>query len=527
MLTGTEFAQLTKILDDLPDVVLILNREGWILYANHPAAKILGAPRQEVVGKSWRDLRRSADVWEPLLDSVRSVFATGESLTFELTGTSSNVYQVTLSAFRPEGFVTAVVLLAHDITQIHDDLERTRLLQDVAVAATSSLGTEDMAAEVLSALERRMHLYKGDIRMLDESRERLMLLAHCGYPPETVRLINADARVLDSPFLTAEALRQRRILTYEDEVLTPKRIAQLQQAGVYQSRYMVAPLIARDEVVGSMSMTFEGRRSFSADELDLFSSVARIVAQGVSVSRSANLERRVSRSLQQAMIILPKRIEGVRFGHTYRAASEQAIIGGDFYHIFAIGDGVVGLFVGDISGKGIKVADLMIAAKNTLRAHLHEGFSPGEVLTLANAFLYQITGPDMFATAIVARLDTRSGDLSYANGGHPPALVRGEDGAVRELGTTGPLVGAFEDPTFETAGAHLDAGDVLVLYTDGIIETRGESGPLGQEGLVRILSAAPSDPVELVPAVLDEVTRAVGALTDDAAMLAVALADRP
>jgi PAS domain S-box-containing protein len=523
VLTGSQFAQFTKVLDDLPDVVMILNREGCYLYVNRPAAKILGRCRQEIVGKSWRELARNPDVMGPVMASVQEVYATGEPVSFETVGTSSAYYEVVLTPFRPDGLVSAVVMIAHDITEIRDELERTRLLQDVAVATTSWLTPEDMASAVLESLRQRMRLDKGDVRMLDVTRERLRILAHVGYPPETIAL-NADAHVADSPLLTAEAFRQQRILTHEDENLTPERIAQIEQAGVSDSRYIVAPLIVRGETVGTMALTFEGKRPFSESEMELFSSVARIVAQGVSLIRTADQERRVSRSLQEATLILPSHIDGVRFGAMYRPATEGALIGGDFYHVFPLGDGAVGLFIGDVAGKGIKVADLMVSAKSTLRAHMYEGLAPAEVLSRTNAFLYQVTEPEMFTTAFVGCLDRRTGVLTYASGGHPAAFLRRADGTVERLEATGALVGALSESGYRTCEVSLGQGDVLILYTDGIIETKGESGMLGEEGLEQIVARASGDPAELPSVVVREVDRwAIDAPHDDAAVLAVGL----
>jgi serine phosphatase RsbU (regulator of sigma subunit) len=187
-------------------------------------------------------------------------------------------------------------------------------------------------------------------------------------------------------------------------------------------------------------------------------------------------ELRVARLIQQTL--LPKsapEIEDYQFVAYYKPARE---VGGDFYDFFELGDGRLGLVVGDASGKGMPAALVMASTRSVLRAVAQRvGIVPGQVLAEANEILYPDIPPDMFVTCFYAILDPESGSLLYANAGHDlPYLRRGSD--CEELRARGMPLGLMPGMSYEQKEIELDAGEAALFYSDGLVEAHDPKGEM-------------------------------------------------
>lgn len=205
-------------------------------------------------------------------------------------------------------------------------------------------------------------------------------------------------------------------------------------------------------------------------------------------------------------------------------------VGGDFYDFIPMPGGV-GITMGDVSGKGIPAALLMVMVRSLLRATAWEHSAPAEVVARVNRFLYRDLPPSMFVTMIFGVLTLGDGRrLSLTNAGHvnPLLLRRGEPPRVLEVG--GPVLGAFEETKYPHEDVLLQPGDLMVLYTDGLVEATDQSGrALGVEGLVVLIEPRRAEaPQAVARAVLDEVRgRGRGVSRDDLALLILKAYDAP
>jgi sigma-B regulation protein RsbU (phosphoserine phosphatase) len=166
-------------------------------------------------------------------------------------------------------------------------------------------------------------------------------------------------------------------------------------------------------------------------------------------------------------------------------------VGGDYYGWLPDEEGGLGLVVADVSGHGVGAALVMAAAKGALRAEWRATRSPGELLRSANALLVEdLCDADLFVTAFVARL-TAGGRLVGSSAGHPPALLVRGSGEVVPLSAGGPALGVVPDAIYDMQEAELSHGDLLVAYTDGLVESRGAGRELfGEPSLVRAVREA-------------------------------------
>lgn len=164
-------------------------------------------------------------------------------------------------------------------------------------------------------------------------------------------------------------------------------------------------------------------------------------------------------------------------------------VGGDYYDFLDMGPGRVGFVLADVAGKGVAAALLMANLQGNIhnRVGLTHGDLPG-LLAAVNEHIYRHTEPEVYATLFFGGYDDHTRSLSYVNCGHSPPLLLRSTGAVERLGATATVLGLFENWECSLAETHLQPGDVLSLFTDGITETFGAQGKeFGDERLLGIV----------------------------------------
>jgi sigma-B regulation protein RsbU (phosphoserine phosphatase) len=213
-----------------------------------------------------------------------------------------------------------------------------------------------------------------------------------------------------------------------------------------------------------------------------------------------------ARDIQQRLLPpVPARVADLEAGAVLRSST---IVGGDFFDIFPMGERL-GVVVGDVSGKGIPAALLMVMVRTLLREIARDLIAPGEVLTRLNASLCRDMPPSMFVTVMLAALDPADpGRVVLAGGGHPDPVVvgPGRGAAVAPLGAAGGTVlGVFPDAAFGEIELTLAApGDGLVLLTDGLVEAQSEDGH--RPGIAALLPALDRERASSAQAMADRLT---------------------
>ncbi len=247
-------------------------------------------------------------------------------------------------------------------------------------------------------------------------------------------------------------------------------------------------------VIGTLSLVIgDSERRFSEEDLLIAGTVATRAGLHLTNARLYTERSEIARTLQASLMPreLP-RVPGVELAAAFVAAGRENVVGGDFYDVFASGDGIWTAILGDVAGKGAAAAAVTATARHTLRAAALLDGRPGRNLALLNRVLQADSEDRAFCTIVYAQLRPGPGRLSarVVHAGHPPALVLGHDGEVEAITAgRGPLVGVYAEPTFPEAEVELSTGAVLLLYTDGVTEARPRDVPLGEASLVSTLKA--------------------------------------
>lgn len=255
-------------------------------------------------------------------------------------------------------------------------------------------------------------------------------------------------------------------------------------------------------------LTLAGREAgerFSAGDASLAGAVASQLAATIHTSRSVqrlavaeNLRREVeiAAGIQRSLLPeSPPHVPGARLGARCVPADD---VGGDLYDLVIDGDGRLVLLIADVAGHGIGSALMMAMARAILRREIADGRGPAAVLAATNVALFDdLANAGLFITLFCASYDPRSRSLVYACGGQNPPLLCAAGGVVSELDADGMPAGILRDVDFEERSMTLAPGDVVVLYTDGVVEARtGQGDQFGEERLWALVAAARGVPPE-------------------------------
>ena len=193
-------------------------------------------------------------------------------------------------------------------------------------------------------------------------------------------------------------------------------------------------------------------------------------------------EHAIAETFQQALLMEPPAIPGIDVGVRYRAATDTARVGGDFYDLVTLGPGRLMVIVGDVCGKSLGAAAQSAVVRYMLRAYAAEG-SPGEALSRLNAAVIAQTPDQPFVTLVVAYIDVARHMFEYAVAGHPRPIVLAGHGEFPVPGDGNVPVGIFRGAVYPTNRAILPDDTCVVLYTDGITDARIDGTLFGEARL--------------------------------------------
>jgi hypothetical protein len=237
----------------------------------------------------------------------------------------------------------------------------------------------------------------------------------------------------------------------------------------------VIPLSSNGELIGALLFyRCKAQWPFSPDEVNELREVGRDLVVSIERLRTLERERRLAESTQIEMLPPPERlprVAGMSLSIYYRPSSKESEVGGDWYDALRLSDGTIFVSVGDVVGRGVKAAGTMGELRQALAAAAQDETDPARILDAVDEQMRALD-PQLAATAFAAIIDAKHGTLRYAGGGHPPALLRRNNG-LAELRSTGLPIGLRDqDEPQRSRETSLAGVRFLLLYTDGLIGAR-------------------------------------------------------
>jgi PAS domain S-box-containing protein len=501
-------ALLSGAFDAAPIGKTVLDAEGRIVRANPAFAHLVGRDQNELTGLAVVDLCEDEDraalraTFDEVMRQPRAAAAERPSVDLRLVASLGTEVWVALVASPIEtAEVAEPLLLAQwvDLTvRRRAEQDRAELLLEQAARVQAEAVAERLSK--LQALTSALEALALD-DLLPELASRLAELF--GADAAEVQIVGE----LDQP-VVVRALGAAGGAV-EDGSGEP--------IAVEDDRWRQVPLVIEGANVGFLRLALHAGRSFNPTERSLLQDAADRAALAIRRAQLHEEEHRVAVELQRGLIpkSLPE-VSGITLAASYEVAGLGVQVGGDWYDAFALPDGRLGIVVGDVTGRGIRAASAMGQLRTLTRAFaLAESGrrTPGEALTLLNRHQLAL-GDEQLFTIIYAILDPEQETIIWANGGHPPPLVRAADGTCRYIEGGNGLMGV-EDGRYDTFERRIGPRGTVVLYTDGLIERRGESLDAGLDRLAAAAGGGPEHPQLLCEHILAQLIESSGQRYDD------------
>jgi serine phosphatase RsbU (regulator of sigma subunit) len=435
----------------------------------HPAA--LGGSARETWAEIWDEI---GPLFSTVFDSGEAIRAVDQRLLINRNGYDEETFFT--YSYSPihdnTDRVAGLLVVATETTAQVIDHRRLSALGALAGALVSATTIESVAEATIQALKQCEALPAVEINLI--VADRVVRIASLR-PPLT--------SAAESEFVRKAATAQAPVVLDDDwsSGLPARRVA----FGIDDPNLQTVVVVELNP-----NCAFD-------EEYEQF---IRLVRQTIAASMAAALLRaaelgelrRISDTLQHAMLDLASDLPTV--AARYIPKSSNLTVGGDWYEVVDLGEGRRALIVGDCVGHGLEAATAMGALRNVSRALLSEGRGPGEVITSLHHFA--TTTPAAFcATVVCAIVDLRAQTITYSNAGHLPPLLVHDDTALWLNGALAtPL--AVGDPVRSEARIDVRPGDLLVLYTDGLVERKGEDLDVGLARLADLVTTRRNDSVQ-------------------------------
>lgn len=397
----------------------------------------------------------------------------------------------------------------------------------VGVALASSLNRAEILQLIVQLAGEMTYAEGGAMFMLADEREGgdLVLWAARGLERRSIRHFR---RVPVSP-LVARAWAEKSVLIVSDtRQSSDTPFPALAKFGEKKERTtrsaICVPIAIDDRPVGILELYAGEPYRFDEADRELLASYAIQAAVAIENTRLYAQERDVAQTLQRAFLPhFSDTVGGWGVGRIYAPANEVAAVGGDTYDLFPLPDGRIAAVIADVCGKGTFAATLTALTKYTTRAYALEDPDPSRVLARVNNALIPQTDDCTFVTLCYALLDPCSRSAEVASAAHPPVLLcrPGEPGC-RPLGSRPGLIAGFRpDEEYPSESTPLQTGDILVFYTDGVLEARKRKNMFGSDRLEKVIAQnAGLSAQEIAAAIYAAVVGHTGDnLSDDLALL--------
>lgn len=426
--------------------------------------------------------------------------------------------------------------IALEHARVYDELrQRTREMRtliEIGHEITSILNLDHLLNHIAPLLDRVIEYEFLLVGLIDEQRGEFVWHVELGYGAQKR---DRETRTPISRGIVGRAVRERRTQIVNDVLRDPDYYVTENWRDQGQRSEIAVPLIYEEKVIGVVALESGTKNAFNEYHGRLLENIANNLSIGIvnarlyqeRVEREKQLEREIlmARDVQRSMI--PESAPQLK-GFEIAARLEPALnLSGDFYDYVALSENRLGIMIGDVAGKGIRAAMGMAAARSILRSVARRGQGPSRVLRDANLRIHRDLGSQLLLTLVYAVIDSETRTLQYCNAGHNAPLLVSANGKWRALKTGGLLMGVFDKQQFKSETLHLERGDILLFYTDGLPEAHTPSPDHVEFGEQRILDFLLRHRHLKAPALIDALIKWINEFTsgahqhDDLTLLAI------
>jgi serine phosphatase RsbU (regulator of sigma subunit) len=395
------------------------------------------------------------------------------------------------------------ILGAEELSRLNASL---RILNEVSVELLSDIPIRRLLTLILDKIFAYMTPDRGLLLLADEQGV---------LKPEAVKFdpsVDPSDIRLSRTLLKAVVEERNGVLmidTETDEKLGTVDSIRLQ--GI--TSCLAAPLVVGDKAIGLIYLDARlGKRSFTEEDLQLLSSLANTAAIKIQNTRlqlesvaKQRIEREMALAWEVQRRLLPDHPPDLPHSELFGRTIPSRTVSGDYYDFYERSRGRVDIVVADVCGKGMAASILAASVEAAFQAWAGEDFAPGKICVRLNEMVNRRTSPEKFVTFFAALYDPISGEVVFANAGHNPGLVLRGDGTAELLESQGLPLGLFPGREYPDTSLTLRAGDLLVLYTDGVTEAANpDEAEFGLERLTAVARAHQTAPLEDIETAINE-----------------------
>ncbi|MFI2207445.1 SpoIIE family protein phosphatase [Streptomyces sp. NPDC020192] len=518
----------------LPEGACRLDVRGRITFVDHTAADLLGETIPHLLGaRVWEAvpwlahapyrLRYQAALASQLPTSFTvNQPRTGRELLFQIypdrTGVSLRISAATDATHSPDELAVGAGAAPGPVG-LDAHYHMMRLSGGLAAAASVDEVVDLVAGHLLVTLHAQA------FALLVAEAGRVRAVGHHGFSPELVDLVDHAPLASDLPLpgLTTGApvwgLPQGVPSFFADRA--ELRAVYPESAAIDDGlgAWAWLPLMASGQYFGVCVVGYRQPRSFTLQERATLTAISALISQSLDRARQYDAKHQLAEGLQAGLLprTLPA-MHGLDVAARYLPASHGMEVGGDFYDLIRLSDTEAAAVIGDVQGHGVSAAGLMGEVRTAVHAYAVAGATSGEVLARTN-HLFNDLDPGLLASCLYAHVDPVRHIAQLSTAGHCPPLLRRPDLHTDILAAPpGPLLGVDPAAEYPTADIPLPLGTLLVLYTDGLIETPGTDHDTALTGLAAVLSEA-TGPLDNIADTLVAHAQPSGDRADDTALL--------
>lgn len=371
--------------------------------------------------------------------------------------------------------------------QAKRDVLEKNLLYEIGKKLSSSLNLNEVLKEIVDALKQAVKFTAGGVFILNPDKEEIDSVYTSGYE----NCSSSDLHLKFGQGLVGYVAKTGEGIIVSDVSNNEHYI----DMHCNTKSEMLVPIEVDGRVIGVFNVESDILNAYDHNDLSLLSTLATSAA--VSIERARLYEQLVAGQKIQQQLSIARQIQMSFLPKTDLDLADYDIsgenipseeVGGDYYDFINIVDKQIGIAIGDVSGKGIPAALLMASFRASLIAEIRNNYSIRTICQKVNQLLFESMESGNFVTAVYGVLDAKNHIFTFANCGHNFPLHIKKNGEVKYLQEGGPVLGVSADATFEDCPIYIDVGDIIILYTDGVVEVFNDKGEeYGDKRLLKII----------------------------------------
>ena len=417
----------------------------------------------------------------------------------------------------------------NELESYRKHVERLQKALEINQLIAGELHLRPLLQQIMRTTKALMEAELCSLFLVDDERGDLVFYVNSG--EEGAELLESGRLPMGSG-IAGWCAEHGKSVCLADVYADPRFNAEFDRQTGFRTRNMIcAPLMVHGRLIGVSQVINHLDGEFGKPDEQLMEAIVQMVA--IAIDNARTHERLVEQEVRQHDLDMAKSIQSSFLPESAPAVPDYEVafhvtsayeVGGDFYDAVRLGDGRTAYLLGDISGKGVSAAMLMSSIMRDIHAELTTGGIAGEILGRFNTSLCRTARNGMFVSLILLILNPETGEIEMANAGHPSPVLMRQGGPEPHGAASGPPAGIITDVRYECDVLSLAGGEMLLLYSDGIIEARNSMRRMVRErGLYEWLKQAPQAPRPCIDYLLDQIRQHIGQeqQADDITLLAL------